>query len=299
MKTMQTFKTSTVQANGIQFQYLEVGTGPLALCMHGFPDSPWTYRYLLPELAKAGYRAVAPFMRGYAPTGVPADGNYQTSALAADVVALHEALGGDEKSVLIGHDWGSVAALGAAAQAPQRWRRCVLMSVPPFAVFGQIAFSYEQIKRSFYFWFFQMQIADAIVPGNDLAFIDGLWADWSPGYDAKEDLLHVKDCLRNPANLQAAMGYYRSLFHPARFGSPAGMEEQIAAWGRPIPQPTLYLHGTQDGCVGLDAEATKSVLAFLGTSSAAEQINGVGHFMLVENPAQINERILQFLGQAK
>jgi pimeloyl-ACP methyl ester carboxylesterase len=172
------------------------------------------------------------------------------------------------------------------------------MSVPPFSVFGQIAFSYEQIKRSFYFWFFQMQIADAIVPGNDLAFIDGLWADWSPGYDAKEDLLHVKDCLRHPANLQAAMGYYRSLFHPARFGSSAGMEEQSVAWGRPIPQPALYLHGTQDGCVGLDAEATNSVLTFLGAGSAAERIDGVGHFMLVENPAQINERILRFLGPA-
>lgn len=293
------FKTSTVQASGIQFHYLEVGTGPLALCLHGFPDSPWTYRYLLPELAKAGYRAVAPFMRGYAPTEVPADGNYQTSMLAADVVALHEALGGDEKSVLIGHDWGSVAALGAAALAPQRWRRCVLMSVPPFVVFGQIAFSYEQIKRSFYFWFFQMQIADAIVPANDLAFIDGLWADWSPGYDAKEDLLHIKDCLRNPANLQAAMGYYRSLFDPARFGSAAGMEEQIAAWGRPLFQPTLYLHGTQDGCVGLDAEATNSVLAFLGAGSAAERIDDAGHFLQVEKPTQINERILRFLGQAE
>lgn len=295
---MQTFKTSTVEANGIQFQYLEAGAGPLALCLHGFPDSPWTYRYLIPALVKAGYRAVAPFMRGYAPTEIPANGDYLTSTLAADVVALHEALGGDEKAVLIGHDWGSVAAMGAAVQAPQRWRRCVFMSVPPFSVFGQIAFSYEQIKRSFYFWFFQMQIADTIVPGGDLAFIDGLWADWSPGYDAKEDLLHVKDCLRHPANLQAAMGYYRSLFDPVRFGSPAGMEEQVAAWGRPIPQPALYLHGTQDGCVGLDATATNNVLNFLGAGSAAERINGAGHFLHVEKPAKIDERILQFLGQA-
>lgn len=132
---MQAFKTGTVQANGIRFHFLEAGAGPLALCLHGFPDSPWTYRYLLPELAKAGYRTVAPFMRGYAPTEVPADARYQTSALAADVVALHRALGGDGKSVLIAHDWGSVAAFGAAAQAPERWRRCVIMNVPPFAVF--------------------------------------------------------------------------------------------------------------------------------------------------------------------
>ena len=216
----------------------------MALCLHGFPDSPWTYRHLLPELAKAGYRAVAPFMRGYAPTEAPSDGRYQTSVLAADVIALHQALGADSQAVLIAHDWGSVAAYGGVALEPARWRRCVIMNVPPLAVFGQVAFCYEQIKRSFYFWFFQMKIADAIVPADDLAFIDGLWADWSPGYDAKEDLPRVKECLRNPANLQAAMGYYRSLFDPARFGLAAAMEEQQGVWGRPIPQPTLYLHGT-------------------------------------------------------
>src|ERR1041385_1054290 len=93
--TMTALQTGTVQANGLQFHYLttqEGGQGPLALCLHGFPDSPWTYRYLLPELTQAGYRAVAPFMRGYAPTEVPADARYHTSALAADVAALHGAL---------------------------------------------------------------------------------------------------------------------------------------------------------------------------------------------------------------
>jgi Predicted hydrolases or acyltransferases (alpha/beta hydrolase superfamily) len=295
---METFKTGTVQANGIQFHFLEAGEGPLALCLHGFPDSPWSYRYLLPELANAGYRAVAPFMRGYAPTEVPADGRYSTSTLADDVIGLHKALGGDGKAVLIAHDWGSVAAFGGAAKAPQAWRRCAIMGVPPFAIFGQVAFSYEQIKRSFYFWFFQMQISDAIVPGNDLAFIDGLWADWSPGYDAKEDLPRVKECLRKPENLKAAMGYYRALFDPAHFGAPAGMEEQGTAWGRPIPQPTLYLHGTKDGCIALDAEAAKGIPAFLGAGSEVERVEGVGHFMLVEKPTQINERILRFLSRA-
>lgn len=296
---MASFKTGTVQANGIEFHFLEAGEGPLALCLHGFPDSPWCYRHLLPELAGAGYRAVAPFMRGYAPTQVPSDGSYQTSTLAADVVALHTALGGDDQAVLIGHDWGSVAAYGGAAQAPKCWRRCVFMSVPPFAVFGQIAFSYAQIKRSFYFWFFQMQLADAIVSNNDLAFIDGLWADWSPGHDAREDLLSVKECLRRPQNLTAALGYYRALFDPARFGSPAGMEEQDAVWGHAIIQPALYLHGTQDGCIALDADAAKGIPAFLGTGSEVEQVEGVGHFMLVEKPAQVNERILRFLGRAQ
>jgi pimeloyl-ACP methyl ester carboxylesterase len=292
---MPEFRTGIVQANGLRFHYLELGEGPLALCLHGFPDSPWTYRYLLPELAKAGYRAVAPFMRGYAPTEVPPDGHYRTGDLGKDVVALHGALGGDAHAVLIAHDWGSVAAYGGAALEPARWRRCVIMNVPPLGVFGQVALRYDQIKRSFYFWFFQMQVSDAIVPANDFAFIDGLWADWSPGYDAREDLPRVKECLHDPANLRAAMGYYRSFFDPARFGSPTGMKEQEAAWGSPIPQPTLYLHGTNDGCIALDAETTKGVPAFLGPGSQAERIKGVGHFMLVEKPPEVNGRILRFL----
>jgi len=110
--TMPEFKTGSVSANGLRFHYLEMGEGPLALCLHGFPDSPWTYRHLIPELARAGYRAVAPFMRGYAPTEVPSDSHYQTGVLAADVAALHGALGGDSNAVLIAHDWGSVAVMG-------------------------------------------------------------------------------------------------------------------------------------------------------------------------------------------
>src|SRR5215204_4060018 len=153
-ETMQDFKTGSVQANGIRFHYLEKGEGPLALCLHGFPDSAWTYRYLLPKLAEAGYRAVAPFMRGYAPTEVPADARYDTKTLATDATALHATLGGGNDAVLIAHDWGAVTAFGALAAEPQRWRRAVIGNVPPFAVFGQLAFTYAQLKRSFYFWFF-------------------------------------------------------------------------------------------------------------------------------------------------
>ncbi len=104
----------SVRANDLEFGILEVGSGPLALCLHGFPDCAHTWRNLLPELADAGFNAVAPFMRGYAPTGIPADGVYQIGALAADAVALHDALGGDAEAVLIGHDWG--------AEAPTRRR---------------------------------------------------------------------------------------------------------------------------------------------------------------------------------
>jgi len=80
-------KASTIRANGLEFGLLEAGGGPLALCLHGFPDTAHTWRYLLPELATAGYHAVAPFMRGYAPTAVPDGGRYDIGALAGDAGA--------------------------------------------------------------------------------------------------------------------------------------------------------------------------------------------------------------------
>ena len=85
-----------VNANGIDFAYLACGDeGPLAMCLHGFPDSPFTYRHLLPELASAGYRAVVRFTRGFAPTEVPPERRHvHTSTMVADTVGLHEALGG-------------------------------------------------------------------------------------------------------------------------------------------------------------------------------------------------------------
>src|SRR6201988_4978478 len=134
---MQDFNRGTVRANQLTFEYLTEGDGPLALCVHGFPDSPYSYRYLLPALAEAGYRAVAPFNRGFAPTELPDDRHHiHSSTMVADQIALHEALGGDSDAILIAHDWGAVGAWGAAGKEPGRWRRCVVLNIPPFAIFG-------------------------------------------------------------------------------------------------------------------------------------------------------------------
>ncbi|MDZ7732109.1 MAG: alpha/beta fold hydrolase [Acidimicrobiia bacterium] len=193
----------------------------MALCLHGFPDTAHTWRHLLPRLAEAGYRAVAPFLRGYAPTGVPADGRYQTGVLSADAVALHEALGGDGDAVIVGHDWGAFATYGAAVHEPARWRRVVTAAVPPLAAMADAYFTYDQVKRSFYIFFFQTPFADVAVPLNDLEFVARLWADWSPGYDATEDLAHVRAAIGDPENLTAAIGYYRRdvRTHPATIPS--------------------------------------------------------------------------------
>ena len=282
-----------VAANGVDFAYLEAGPadGPLALCLHGFPDTAHTWRHLFADLAGAGYHAVAPFMRGYAPTAVPPDGRYQTGALVADACALHEVLGGTGDAVLIGHDWGAIAAYGAAAHQPMRWRRVVTAAVPPAGALGAGFLTYNQLRKSWYMFFFQSPLADMAVAMNDLEYVARLWEDWSPGYDYAEDMAHVRQALGAQPNLAAALGYYRS-----QFGSvpqdPALAAEQAAA-GAPTPQPALYLHGDQDGCMGV--ELARSAADFMGPGSEAVIVEGAGHFLHLEKPEEVGRRIAAFL----
>ena len=289
-----TLRESRVEANGIGFGIVEAGRGPLALCLHGFPDSAWTWRHLLPELARVGFHAVAPFMRGYAPTDLAPRGSYQLGALVADAVALHAALDGDEGAVLIGHDWGAEAAYGAAALAPGLWRRLVTIGVPPPALDERIFSDYDQLKRLFYLFFMKTPAAEAVIAADDMAFLDRLWQDWSPGYDATEDLRRAKQCLRDPRRLAAAIAYYRAEepgLHPASPGDPLAAEH--AALLRTASQPTLYLHGDRDGC--LDAGLVGDAERHLAPGSRLEVIEDAGHFLHLERPAEVNRRILAWL----
>ncbi len=283
----------TVTANGTEFAYLEAGPGdgPLALCLHGFPDTAHTWRYLLPRLADAGFHAVAPFMRGYAPTPVPEDGRFDTGTLALDACGLHEALGGGGDAVIIGHDWGAFATYGAAALQPDRWRRVVASAVAPQASMADGFFSYDQLRRSWYVFFFQTPLAEYAVGLDDYAFIDRLWADWSPGFDGSFDAARVKEALATPESLSAAIGYYRAMFAGPPDATDAAAAQ--AAAGTTSPQPTLYLHGADDGCMGLDTIGP--VTEFLAPGSEMVVIEGAGHFLHVERPDEVNDHIIGFL----
>ena len=286
-------RQQAVTANGIDFAYLESGPadGPLALCLHGFPDTAHTWRHLLPVLGDAGYHAVAPWMRGYSPTSLAPDGAYQVGALAADAGALHDALGGDADAVVIGHDWGAFAAYGAAGVEPARWRRVVTMAVPPLAASASTFFTYAQLKRSFYIFLFQLPLAEAAVSGDDFAFIAGLWSDWSPGYEVTWDVARVKESIGAPDNLSAAIGYYRAMFD-AGLHRPEYAEGQAAASGVPS-QPTLYLHGDRDGALGV--EAARHAGAVLAPGSVHHVIEGAGHFLHLEEPDAVGALVLDFL----
>jgi pimeloyl-ACP methyl ester carboxylesterase len=135
-------------------------------------------------------------------------------------------------------------------------------------------------------------LAEVIVSADDLAFLDRLWADWSPAYDASNDLPHVKDALRKPGNLAAALGYYRSTLGTAEH-DPALAAEQAATQQSP-PQPTMYLHGRDDGCVGVRlAEAAPGFLP--SAESRVEILLWCGHFLHLERPDDVNKLILDFL----
>lgn len=274
-------RQTTVEANGLRFGALTCGdSGPLALCLHGFPDTAHTWRHLLPTLADAGFRAVAPWTRGYSPTTIPVDGDYSAKALVSDVNALHAALGGDADALLIGHDWGAMTTYGATGLGPDKWRRAVAIAVPPPPVAPEAFFRYAQLKRSFYIFVFQTPLAELVVGADDMRFLDRLWNDWSPGYLGEDDVAKVKDSLRAPGNLAAALGYYRAMFA-------GGTVDAVGA------QPTLYLHGADDGCFG--PEGVHGTEKYLGAQSRVEILDGVGHFLHLEQPDAVNQLILDWV----
>jgi len=285
-------------AQPIEFAYLEDGPadGPLALCLHGFPDHAPTWTALLGDLAAEGFHAIAPWMRGYAPTAVPTEKLYQPGALALDALALADALApADRPAVLVGHDWGAISAYGAVVHRPERFARLVAMSVPHRAALtARMITSPAQLKRSWYMFFFQMPLAEHAVRFNDFAFIDLLWRDWSPTFEPPAGYLRgVKDTLGSPGGLDAAVGYYRHLLNPLKHDPRlAAVEAAGSGW---VPVPTLYLHGADDGCVGAEIVDPDELKPLFPGGLEVEILPGVGHFLHLEDPATVNGRIIEFL----
>jgi pimeloyl-ACP methyl ester carboxylesterase len=288
-------------ASGMSFAALAWGPadGPVALCLHGYPDTAWTWRHLGPHLAKRGWRVVAPFMRGYAPTELAPDGSYDIGALGRDAIEAHAALGGDGRAVLIGHDWGAIATYIAASAAPHAFSRVVTLAVPPLSVVFGPLFSprrliadlptmLRQLRLSWYIIFQQLP---AISERSLDRLIPKLWADWSPGFDAREDLRHVADALPDRARKTAALRYYRNFAQPwARSGEYSAEQSH---WMDVPACPVLYLHGCRDGCLlPLLAERSRDVLP---PASELELVPDAGHFLQLERPDVVNERIAGFV----
>lgn len=275
--------------------------GPVALCLHGFPDTAHGWRKVAPVLAEAGWKVVAPFMRGYLPSSIPSDGSYHVGALMDDALRLLQSVGPTGRDVIIGHDWGAMAASGVAALPDNPFKKAVIMSVPPLASFqplGRVpdasrllAQLPRQALRSWYMMYFQLpwlpeRSASWVVPR--------LWKTWSPGYDATEDLRHVDAAIGAPDRWRAALGYYRATIRMSK--PPAQYAELHRHWLLPPVLPSLYLHGTDDGCAAPDY--IRWVREVLPAGSDAHVVESGGHFLQLDQPDVTAARILDFVGRA-
>ena len=227
--------------------------GRLAVLLHGFPDTAHTWRHLGPVLADQGYRVVAPFLRGYAPSGVPADRRGDIAALISDTLGLHRELGGDDDAVLVGHDWGAITTNALIAHEDNPFSRAVVLGVPPFTAFPepQLRALPRQLRTSWYIGFNRLPW---FPEHNHERLVRYLWRTWSPGYDGSADLRSVMEAMAGAENRRTIFGYYRSLVSP--FGPPAHYQRWKGAERSEPRIPLLYLHGTEDGAMDVRMAAT-------------------------------------------
>lgn len=263
--------------------------GPVALCLHGFPDVAHGMSAVAAALAARGYRAVAPFLRGYAPSTL--DGPYDVDSLGADVLALADALSPTRPVSIVGHDWGAVATYAALARAPSRFSRAVTMAVPhPVAFAWNLARHPGQLARSWYMLAVQPRAGGWLLERRDHALVDRLYRDWSPGWTPDpRHVSRVKACLA--ASGDAPLGLYRALFRPA-----TDARRRLArAAAQRISTPLLYLHGERDGCVG--AALGERQERYFDGPHERRVVSGVGHFLHLEAPLAIQPMIVEHLSR--
>ncbi|WP_295996993.1 alpha/beta hydrolase [Rugamonas sp.] len=282
------FARCHIRAGGFDIAYVSRGAGPLVIFLHGFPD---TYRGFLPILdrvAAAGYRAVAPSLRGYAPSELAPDHDYRVEASASDVLDLADALGAERFSI-VGHDWGAVTGYAAANLAPQRVRRLVAAAVPHTGHF-LLNMGWQQLRRSSYMLRFQLPgLPEAQLSAHDFAGVVALIKLWSPAWQCGEaELRPLKDNYADPRRLKAALAWYRQL--PRSLLSSLSRRLIFS----PVSVPTRIIYGMQDGCIGaaMFQHQERNFTQRLDLIALPD----AGHFMQWEQPELFARLVLDFLG---
>lgn len=263
--------------------------GRLALCLHGYPDSAWTWEQLGPALAGRGYRVVAPFSRGYAPTDVPRDDDYHLGALMFDAIALHHELGGRDDAVLIGHDWGGLTAGALAAYPHCPFGAIVSMGVPLVAGMGPdssitkwLTVVPGQLRRS---WYIFVQQIPGLAEGQIDRIIPALWRQWCPpGYDSSHNLAQVWEALPDRRRQRAAVSYYRDNAWPTPAAAPYRHLQRYARGVEPL-HPMLFMYARDDGAV--DCRLAAMSARKLVPGSRIEEIRDAGHFMHLDRPDKV------------
>ena len=291
VESVASFDVEHVAANDIDVAYVDAGRGESVLLLHGFPDIATTFTPLIERLVAAGYRCVAPWLRGYWPTGLGRF--YDEGSLVADAIGLVEAL--DLSPVrIVGHDWGGDVVYGLASARPDLVASGVAMAAPHTrSLRANRRADYDQLRRQFYMWMFQVPgLAESVLPEDGWEFVRRLWEEWSPGWEPPgAHVTTVIETLGRPGVLEAAVAYYRALFDAA-LRDPARDDLRIAVEAGPVPRPTLLLMGERDGCIS-PGMAHGSGRAFEGPYSI-ETLEGCGHFLHLERPDEVAARIIDW-----
>ena len=225
-------------------------------------------------------------MRGYYPTQPAPDGDYRGATLGQDALALITALGA-QQAIVIGHDWGALAAYAAVAQAPDRVSRLVVVAIPhpaaitPDAVLG----------KAHHFLTLPLPGAARAYAADDIAGVDRTYASWSPGWrptPAQREA--TKACFRPLGATEAILGYYRS-FARERFAPLFGGPAPVAVPA--IALPSLVIYGREDGAV--EQRFFDAGRAYFTGPCTTVALDGVGHFPQAEDPAHFNAAVLDFL----
>ena len=294
----------------------EAGEGPPVLLLHGFPELWYSWRHQLPALAAAGYRAVAPDVRGYGGTDAPeAIDSYTMLDHVADAVGVLDALG-EESAVIVGHDWGAPMAWHGALLHPERFPAVAALSVPytprPPAPPTQLMKRLFQ-DRFFYMLYFQEPgLAEAELEADvrrsmHLMLYDASGDAPRSGWQARRPKdANLLDEMRDPERLppwltEADIDYYTAEFE--RTGFRGGLnryrnmdrdwEQSAHLAGATVQQPALFVAGERDG-----------VLRFTGTDAMKASVPnlrnvvilpGCGHWTQQERPAEVNSALIEFL----
>ena len=275
----------SLAAGPYRFDALAAGPadGPLVLLLHGFPQSSHQWRFQLPILAAAGFRAVAPDQRGYSPGARPEEVEaYHVDRLVEDVLALADALGAD-RFHLAGHDWGGIVAWMVAARHPHRLLSLTAVSTPhPLAVVKAMdSPTGDQAKRSAYVNLFRLpKVPEVLLLAGEGAGLRKLF--WNSGFVDREAVEEYVRVLDGHDAISAALNWYRAL----DFGALAGIG--------PVDVPTLFVWSTDDPALG--PEAAEATAAYVRGPYRFVALAGVGHWVPEDAADDLNLELLAHLG---
>jgi len=280
--------TRTVEAGGFRFAVDEAGAGEhLALCLHGFPESRFSWRHQLPALAQLGYRAWAPDLRGYGDTEPrPQDvASYRIDRLLEDVAALIDASGA-KRVTLIGHDWGALVAWTFASQRVRPLERLVIMNVPHPAVFGEvIKHSPAQRRKSWYVGFFQIPwLPERAMTASGARAIRRAFRDMAIDKSRFPDAVldHYAANALKPGAMRAMINWYRAAVR---------YRLQDRDWPK-IATPTLVVWGEEDAALGLETlDGTEAYVENL----TIRRLPNVSHWVQQEAPEAVNAILTAWL----